>query len=106
MWSFGVLLTELVTYGRKPYLGMTNREVSQKLEQGYRMPQPPGCPEGLYTIMLECWRDEPAERPTFESLSHRLDDFFHSTEANYTDVRKVLEGGFALGDGDKPAAAT
>jgi fyn-related kinase len=27
VWAFGILLTELVTYGRIPYPGMTNAEV-------------------------------------------------------------------------------
>lgn len=27
VWSFGILLTELVTYGRVPYAGMNNRQV-------------------------------------------------------------------------------
>ena len=27
VWSFGILLTELVTFGRIPYPGMTNAEV-------------------------------------------------------------------------------
>ena len=56
MWSFGIFLTELVTYGRIPYPGMTNAEVLQQVERGYRMPSPQGCPENLYAIMMDCWK--------------------------------------------------
>ncbi|XP_026685509.1 tyrosine-protein kinase Src42A [Diaphorina citri] len=68
VWSFGILLTELVTYGRIPYPGMTNAEVLHQVEHGYRMPCPPGCPPRLYDIMLECWLKDPVKRPTFETL--------------------------------------
>jgi fyn-related kinase len=53
VWSFGILLTELVTFGRIPYPGMTNAEVLQKVENGYRMPCPPGCPIVLYELMIQ-----------------------------------------------------
>ncbi len=56
VWSFGILLTELLTYGRSPYPGLTNAEVLQKIERGYRMPSPPGTPKALYAIMLDCWK--------------------------------------------------
>jgi serine/threonine protein kinase len=56
VWSFGILLTEVITYGRIPYPGMNNAEVLQQVEKGYRMPCPHGCPELLYTIMLDCWK--------------------------------------------------
>eukprot|EP00042_Codosiga_hollandica_P050868 m.616871 g.616871 ORF g.616871 m.616871 type:complete len:629 (-) comp58172_c0_seq7:292-2178(-) len=91
VWSFGVFMIELVTYGGKPYDGMSNKEVVEALEKDYRMPCPPGCPPNLHAIMLECWRNDPADRPTFESLQFRLEDFFHSEVANYTDVQKLLE---------------
>jgi fyn-related kinase len=48
VWAFGILLTELVTYGRIPYPGMTNAEVLQQVECGYCMPNPPNCPDELY----------------------------------------------------------
>eukprot|EP01147_Barroeca_monosierra_P008492 gene8492-962_t len=86
VWSFGILLTELVTYGRIPYPGMTNAEVLQQVERGYRMPSPPGTPEPLYQIMLDCWRANAEERPTFETLQWRLEDFFVNTENNYTEA--------------------
>ena len=78
VWSFGILLAELITHGRIPYPGMTNGEVLAKVEQGYRMPPPPGCPDPLYQIMLSCWKSEPDERPTFEYLKYQLEDYFVS----------------------------
>ena len=35
-----------------------------------------GYPDKLYEIMLECWRDEWANRPTIETLQRKLEDFF------------------------------
>lgn len=74
VWSFGILLTELVTYGRIPYPGMTNAEVLHQVEHGYRMPAPPSCPPRLYDIMLECWHRDPLRRPTFETLQWKLEE--------------------------------
>ena len=78
IWSYGVFLMELVTRGRIPYPGMTNGEVLARVEQGYRMPPPPGCPDPLYQIMLDCWKTDPEERPTFEYLKYQLEDYFVS----------------------------
>uniref|UniRef100_A0A8C5CIB6 Tyrosine-protein kinase n=1 Tax=Gadus morhua TaxID=8049 RepID=A0A8C5CIB6_GADMO len=83
VWSFGILLTEIVTYGRIPYPGMTNPEVIRQLDQFYRMPCPEGCPEQLYDLMMGCWKEKPEERPTFEHLQHTLNDFFIATEGAY-----------------------
>jgi hypothetical protein len=56
VWSFGVVLTELVTYGQKPYQSMSNSDVVKSLDKGYRMPCPTGCPDSLYKIMMDCWK--------------------------------------------------
>ena len=97
VWSFGILLAELITHGRIPYPGMTNGEVLAKVEQGYRMPPPPGCPDPLYQIMLSCWKAEPDERPTFEYLKYHLDDYFvsaaeethHTIEEFYHNIKLI-----------------
>ena len=73
-----MFLTELVTHGRNPYPGMTNDEVIAQVKQGYRMPQPPGCPDPLYQIMLKCWKTKSEERPTFEFLKYQMEDYFAS----------------------------
>ncbi|NWS82207.1 LCK kinase, partial [Toxostoma redivivum] len=83
VWSFGILLTEIVTYGRIPYPGMTNPEVIQNLERGYRMPQPDNCPAELYELMRQCWKESPEERPTFDFMKSVLEDFFTATEGQY-----------------------
>ncbi|XP_077545959.1 tyrosine-protein kinase Src42A isoform X2 [Haemaphysalis longicornis] len=86
VWSFGILLTELVTYGRIPYPGMTNAEVLHQVEHGYRMPCPPGCPPALYEIMLETWHKDPMKRPTFETLQWKLEDFFTMEGSEYKEA--------------------
>ncbi|XP_052841033.1 LOW QUALITY PROTEIN: uncharacterized protein LOC128255461 [Drosophila gunungcola] len=87
VWSFGILLTELVTYGRIPYPGMTNAEVLTQVEHGYRMPQPPNCEMRLYEIMLECWHKDPMRRPTFETLQWKLEDFYTSDQSDYKEAQ-------------------
>uniref|UniRef100_A0A4W3J9Z6 Tyrosine-protein kinase n=1 Tax=Callorhinchus milii TaxID=7868 RepID=A0A4W3J9Z6_CALMI len=83
VWSFGILLTEIVTFGRIPYPGMSNPEVIQSLEQGYRMPAPENTPFELYSVMGRCWMEKPEDRPTFDYLQSVLEDFFTATESQY-----------------------
>merc|ERR1719481_2425840 len=88
VWSFGILLTELVTYGRIPYPGLSNSEVLHQVEHGYRMQAPQGCPPSLYDIMLECWHKDPIKRPTFETLQWKLEDFFTMSDSEHKDPMK------------------
>uniref|UniRef100_A0A4W4F8M3 Tyrosine-protein kinase n=1 Tax=Electrophorus electricus TaxID=8005 RepID=A0A4W4F8M3_ELEEL len=67
VWSFGVLLTEIITYGNNPYPG----KVIQN-RRGERMKRPLDCPLALYDIMLLCWIFNPQERPCFTELQDRL----------------------------------
>uniref|UniRef100_A0A3B4A538 Tyrosine-protein kinase n=1 Tax=Periophthalmus magnuspinnatus TaxID=409849 RepID=A0A3B4A538_9GOBI len=83
VWSFGILLTEIISYGRTPYPGMTNPEVIRALEKGYRMQRLESCPSELYEIMLECWKNKPEDRPTFDYLQSVLEDFYTATESQY-----------------------
>ncbi|XP_016054215.1 PREDICTED: tyrosine-protein kinase FRK [Miniopterus natalensis] len=90
VWSFGVLLYEIITYGKMPYSGMTGAQVIQKLSQNYRLPQPPNCPPQFYSIMLQCWSAEPRERPTFEALCCELEDYFE-TDSSYSDANNWVK---------------
>ncbi|KAJ8413301.1 hypothetical protein AAFF_G00092970 [Aldrovandia affinis] len=83
MWSFGILLNEIVTYGKIPYPGMSNGDVMTAIHRGYRMPCAGNCPGELYDIMTTCWKDNPDDRPTFEYMQSVLDDFYTATEGQY-----------------------
>uniref|UniRef100_A0A8C5PNY3 Tyrosine-protein kinase n=1 Tax=Leptobrachium leishanense TaxID=445787 RepID=A0A8C5PNY3_9ANUR len=90
VWSFGILLFEIVTYAKMPYPGLTGKQALEKLETGYRIPQPMNCPNDFYKIMLECWNAKPEERPTFETLQWRLEDYFEIESSSYMDSNSFL----------------
>ncbi|KAJ8370747.1 hypothetical protein SKAU_G00107750 [Synaphobranchus kaupii] len=83
VWSFGILLTEIISYGRIPYPGTSHQELIRSLDRGYRMQRMDNCPQELYDIMQMCWKDKPEERPTFEYLQSVLEDFYTATESQY-----------------------
>ncbi len=72
VWSFGILLWEIVSLGATPYPGITCAELYERLPLGYRMEPPLNCDEEVYNIMRHCWRDRPHDRPTFEQLNIAL----------------------------------
>ncbi|KAM4831413.1 tyrosine-protein kinase Srms isoform X2 [Urocitellus parryii] len=72
IWSFGILLYEIFTFGQCPYEGMSNQETLRQISRGYRLPCPAACPAEVYTLMLRCWKDSPEERPTFAMLWEKL----------------------------------
>lgn len=72
MWSFGILLWEIYSFGRVPYPRIPLAEVVRHVERGYRMEAPEGCPAGPYEVMRAAWHAEPAQRPTFHATRLRL----------------------------------
>ncbi|KAL5008210.1 hypothetical protein ScPMuIL_013791 [Solemya velum] len=73
VWSFGILLFEVVTLGSIPYPAIDNSELLQELSLGHRIAKPQNCSQALYDIMLLCWEQEPANRPNFSQLRHVLE---------------------------------
>eukprot|EP00058_Branchiostoma_floridae_P018277 XP_002603766.1 hypothetical protein BRAFLDRAFT_86594 [Branchiostoma floridae] len=73
VWSFGVVLWEIVTLGGSPYPGLSGKELFRYLKAGYRMEKPENCRQEIYDIMLDCWQDKPQRRPTFTDIRERLE---------------------------------
>ncbi|KAM4692547.1 receptor tyrosine-protein kinase erbB-2 [Rhinophrynus dorsalis] len=68
VWSYGVTVWELMTFGAKPYDGIPAREIPDLLEKGERLPQPPVCTIDVYMIMVKCWMIDSECRPKFREL--------------------------------------
>ncbi|KAI4880943.1 hypothetical protein NFI96_028897 [Prochilodus magdalenae] len=78
VWSFGVLLWELMTRGAPPYSDVNSFDITVFLLQGRRLLQPEFCPDALYNVMIECWHPKPERRPTFCELVSRISAIFSS----------------------------
>lgn len=74
MWSFGILLWEIYSFGRVPYPRIPLADVSIHIERGYRMESPDGCPREVYNLMQNSWKYDPAERPTFAEVRIKLNN--------------------------------
>ncbi|XP_047528841.1 tyrosine-protein kinase Shark isoform X2 [Vanessa atalanta] len=68
VWSYGVTLWEMFSYGQQPYGEMRGIEAIQIVESGQRLERPEDCPDEIYQVMLDCWAYSPDLRPTFSKL--------------------------------------
>ncbi|KAI1904886.1 hypothetical protein AGOR_G00010280 [Albula goreensis] len=95
VWSYGMLLWEVVSLGGTPYCGMTCAELYEKLPQGYRLEKPLNCDDEVYDLMRQCWREKPYERPSFAqilvSLNRMLEE--RKTYVNTTLYEKFTYAG-------------
>ncbi|XP_013147632.1 PREDICTED: fibroblast growth factor receptor homolog 1-like isoform X1 [Papilio polytes] len=73
VWSFGVLLWEIMTLGGTPYPTVPGQYMYQHLSAGHRMEKPPCCSLEIYMLMRECWSFSPGDRPSFTELVEDLD---------------------------------
>uniref|UniRef100_A0A8C1BQX3 Ephrin type-A receptor 7 n=1 Tax=Cyprinus carpio carpio TaxID=630221 RepID=A0A8C1BQX3_CYPCA len=73
VWSYGILMWEVMSYGERPYWDMSNQDVIKAIEEGYRLPAPMDCPPGLHQLMLDCWQKDRADRPKFDQIVGILD---------------------------------
>ncbi|XP_078358616.1 uncharacterized protein LOC144643290 isoform X2 [Oculina patagonica] len=90
VWSFGVLLWELSTMGGIPYPGVSNNRLYKLLKTGYRMEKPDMCTDEIYAVMLDCWKEDPDKRPSFEQLITTLENMM-TAGTPYHDFGKLDE---------------
>ncbi|XP_074031673.1 tyrosine-protein kinase transmembrane receptor Ror isoform X2 [Leptinotarsa decemlineata] len=72
VWSYGVVLWEIYSYGLQPYYGYNNQEVISMIRSRKLLPCPDACPSYCYALMVECWAEQANRRPNFSEISHRL----------------------------------
>ncbi|XP_013180697.1 PREDICTED: tyrosine-protein kinase transmembrane receptor Ror [Papilio xuthus] len=75
IWSYGVVLWEIYSYGLQPYYGYSNQEVISMVRGGELLAAPTNCPPQMYALMRECWKHTPQRRPNFEDVVNRLQEW-------------------------------
>ncbi|MBZ3879888.1 Ephrin type-B receptor 6 [Sciurus carolinensis] len=95
VWSFGILMWEVMSYGERPYWDMSEQEVLNAIEQEFRLPPPPGCPPGLHLLMLDTWQKDRGQRPHFDQLVAAFDKMIRKPDTLQADG----------GPGDRPSQA-
>ncbi|XP_062614200.1 hepatocyte growth factor receptor-like, partial [Saccostrea cucullata] len=93
VWSFGVVLWELMTRGSQPYPEVDNWDMSIYLKSGRRLLRPEYCPMMLYRVMLKCWLENPANRPSFQDLADDIMRLIEAKDKSYSlvDTKVDLE---------------
>ncbi|KAM9397488.1 ephrin type-A receptor 6-like [Salvelinus alpinus] len=98
VWSYGIVMWEVMSYGERPYWEMSNQDVILSIEEGYRLPVPMDCPGVLHQLMLHCWQKERGQRPHFNSVVSFLDELIR----NPTSLLTLVDNSFPESPEDMP----
>nr|XP_033472990.1 NT-3 growth factor receptor-like [Epinephelus lanceolatus] len=85
VWSFGVILWEIFTYGKQPWFQLANNEVIECITQGRVLERPRLCPKEVYDMMLGCWQREPQQRLNIKDIQKMLFTLMKATPV-YLDI--------------------
>ncbi|XP_066538296.1 high affinity nerve growth factor receptor [Hoplias malabaricus] len=72
IWSFGVVLWEIFTYGKQPWYQLSNSEAIECITQGRELERPRTCPKEVHLLMQGCWQREPQQRLIIKDIYSRL----------------------------------
>uniref|UniRef100_A0A8C7ZU51 receptor protein-tyrosine kinase n=1 Tax=Oryzias sinensis TaxID=183150 RepID=A0A8C7ZU51_9TELE len=89
VWSYGIVMWEVVSYGERPYWEMSNQDVIKAIDEGYRLPPPMDCPVVLHQLMLDCWEKSRSDRPKFGQIVTILDKLIRNP-ASLRELAKSL----------------
>ncbi|KAK6103620.1 Protein tyrosine kinase family protein [Brugia pahangi] len=85
VWSFGVVMWEVCSFGERPYWDWTNQKVISEITLGYRLPSPMDTPISLHNLMLQCWHIDRHKRPTFAQILKILEEYVRQPALIYSD---------------------
>uniref|UniRef100_A0A670J0F9 receptor protein-tyrosine kinase n=1 Tax=Podarcis muralis TaxID=64176 RepID=A0A670J0F9_PODMU len=81
VWSYGIVMWEVMSYGERPYWELSNHEVMKAINEGFRLPAPMDCPSAIYQLMMRCWQQERSHRPKFNDIVSILDKLIRAPES-------------------------
>lgn len=72
VWSFGVLMWEVFTFGKTPYGPLSSSEIVDRVERGFILEKPSAATNEIYEMMKKCWSHSPDDRFSFRTLTYYL----------------------------------
>lgn len=81
IWSYGVVLWEIFSFGKQPYYGHSNEEVVHLIIDGIMLIPPEDCPSTICDLMKNCWKTEPRNRTTFPLICERLEEIYKMSQS-------------------------
>ena len=99
VWSYGVLIWEVLSFGQNPYGHQTYDEVLQRLETGYRLPYPDvidvssWSPETLYEELCgRCFVEDSENRANFEEVVQIIErHLFKEEKSDYNEMARIYQ---------------
>ncbi|XP_078498671.1 ephrin type-A receptor 2 isoform X1 [Lissotriton helveticus] len=81
VWSYGIVMWEVISYGERPYWELSNHEVMKAINEGFRLPAPMDCPSAIYQLMMQCWLQDRSRRPKFPDIVSLLDKLIRAPDS-------------------------
>ncbi|XP_071137082.1 uncharacterized protein [Mytilus edulis] len=90
VWSYGIVMWEILSLGETPYGGISSRNVPDRIQNGHRLERPEYSTDTHYKIMKKCWSFKPEDRPAFKTIVKEFDSTFRTTpsDAYYYEMQK------------------
>ena len=115
VWSFGVLLWEIFSYGSRPFFGCSNYQAMELIMDDFDelLPCPDRCPDPIYDIIAtDCWQVAPEERATFPEIYNKLKSMNDLVVASAPSVHGdsvsngIIQNGALAGPGSERLASS
>lgn len=117
VWSYAIVIVEIWQNGSKLYPQLSNAGLMRQLRDDPNFVHPkPGddCSEELYSLLKECWRRDPKQRPSFPQILKRLEKMDGGIKRAFADQDNlptdapaitIVEATNDVGGAAKPRAA-
>ncbi|XP_071817076.1 uncharacterized protein [Apostichopus japonicus] len=97
IWSYGVFLWELFSFGEVPYHSRDKREIEDAVRNMECLSRPPFCPGAIFGIMLSTWKRYREDRPQMSEITQHLEKtcmtFQKTKHDEYSDL---IRGSFII----------